>query len=346
MRIVRLDVSDRAVTQACHEVAQAALVAEDPFGPPLSARALRARLEHPRDPVDAWYVPGETGDNVLGWYYLELPALENLDRASLNLFVQPSRGRRGIGGELLRHAAERAVAHGRSVLSHQAFQGSAGEAFAARAGSVPSLLDARRVLVLGKIPPGHVAALRAEAARAATGYSLVSWVGRTPDEYVDGYAAMHAAMNDAPRDPGEEPQVWDAQRVRERIDSSRALQGRHLYTLAALEVATGEMAALTEVETDQENPEWGHQQITAVARPHRGHRLGLLVKTAMLDWLATAEPTMTRIVTGNAAVNRYMIAINEALGYELLDPQMSFYELAVADARGFPKRAAGAVAAD
>ena len=72
----------------------------------------------------------------------------------------------------------------------------------------------------------------------------------------------------------------------------------------------------------------------------------MLVKTAMLDWLATAEPTLARIATGNAAVNRYMIAINEALGYELLDPQVQFYELAVADARGFPKRAAGAVAAD
>jgi GNAT superfamily N-acetyltransferase/RimJ/RimL family protein N-acetyltransferase len=335
MRIVRLDVSDRAATQACYEVVRAALVAEDPFGPPTSARTLRGRLEHPHDPIEAWYVPGETGDDVLGWYYLELPALENLDRASLRLFVHPSRRRRGIGGELLRHAAERAAAHGRSVLIIGATQGSAGEAFAARARSVPGLLDARRVLVLDKIPPGRVAALRAEAARVAAGYALVSWAGRTPDEYVAGYAAMHAAMNDAPRDPGEEPQVWDAQRVRERIDNSRALLGRHMYTLAALEVATGEMAAVTEVETDPENPGWGHQQITAVARPHRGHRLGMLVKAAMLDWLATAEPTMARIVTGNAAVNGYMIAINEALGYELLDPKVQFYELAVADALAF-----------
>jgi GNAT superfamily N-acetyltransferase len=331
MRIVELDVSDRAATQACHEVVQAALVAEDPFGPPDSVRALRGRLEHPRDPIDAWYVLDETGD-VLGWYYLELPALENLDRASLYLYVHPASRRRGIGGELLRHAAERAAAHGRSVLSSWAIQGSAGAAFAARAGSVPGLLDVRRVLVLGKIPAGHVATLRAEAARAAAGYSLVSWAGRTPDEYVAGYAAMHGVMNDAPRDPGEEPQVWDVQRVREWIDDSRALRDRHIYTLAALEVATGEMAAATEIEIDRENPEWGHQLITAVARPHRGHRLGLLVKAAMLDWLATAEPTLARIVTGNAAVNRYMISINEALGYELLEPQVQFYELAVADA--------------
>ncbi len=331
---MRLDVADRAATQACHEVLRAALTVDDPPGPPISIRALRGWLEHPFDPIEAWCVAGETGEGLLGWYFLELPTRENLDRASLNLFVHPSRRRRGIGGNLLRHAAERATANGRAVLSHWAFQGSAGETFAARAGSVPSLLDARRVLILDKLPTGHVAALRAEAARAAAGYSLVWWAGRTPDEHVAGYAAMFDAMNDAPRDPGEEPAVWDVQRVRTQVDESRALRGRHIYTLAALEVATGEMAAATEIEVDPENPEWGHQLLTAVARPHRGHRLGLLVKTAMLDWLATAEPTLARIVTGNAAVNQHMIAINEALGFELLDPQMSFYELAVADALG------------
>jgi GNAT superfamily N-acetyltransferase len=332
MRIVRLDVSDRAATQACHEVVRATLEADDPFGPPISARSMRARLEHPSDPSEAWCIPGETGNNPLGWYDIALPALENRDRASLHLYVHPSGRRRGIGGELLRHAAERAASFERSVLSGEAIQDSAGAAFALSAGAAPGLVDSRRVLVLAAIPPGHVAALREEAARAAAGYSLVSWAGRTPDEYVAGYAEMHRAMNDAPRGEGIEAEVWDARRVRERIDASRALRGRHVYSLAALDTATGEMAAVTEVESDQDNPEWGHQHITAVARSHRGHRLGMLVKTAMLDWLATAEPAMARIVTWNAAVNRYMIAINEALGYELLDPQERFYELAVTDA--------------
>jgi len=71
-----------------------------------------------------------------------------------------------------------------------------------------------------------------------------------------------------------------------------------------------------------------------VTRPHRGHRLGLLVKTAMLDWLAEAEPQLERIVTGNAAVNQHMIAINEELGYELLEPLGQSYEVPVADLPG------------
>ena len=54
-----------------------------------------------------------------------------------------------------------------------------------------------------------------------------------------------------------------------------------------------------------------------MTRQHRGHRLGLLVKTAMLDWLAEAEPAIERIETGNAAANDHMIAVNDVLGFEL-----------------------------
>lgn len=112
------------------------------------------------------------------------------------------------------------------------------------------------------------------------------------------------------------------------------LFGSRGYSVAALCDATGEMAALTQVEADPVHPEWGHQQITAVARPHRGHRLGLLVKAAMLEWLAAAEPTMRRVVTWNAASNKHMVDINEALGLELLASLSQHFEIPVADAMG------------
>jgi len=242
--------------------------------------------------------------------------------------------RRGIGTALLRHAAGRAAHDGRSVLGSGAFQDSAGAAFAARAGAVPGLVEARRVLVLGQIPAGRVAFLREQAAQAATGYSLVSWDGRTPDEYLARCAEVENAMADAPHDAGEEPEVWDADRFREQVDDLREKRGRHVYTLAALHDASGEMAAVTAVEPDPDHPEWAYQQLTAVTRPHRGHRLGLLVKAAMLEWLAEAEPRLERIVTGNAAVNQHMIAINEELGYELLEPLSQSQEVTVANLAG------------
>jgi GNAT superfamily N-acetyltransferase len=333
MRIVQGDASDRATTQACFEVARAAGETDDPLGPPWSLQRLRGWLQHTADPSETWVCADEATGVIQGWYFLILPEPENRDRALVYLTVHPSSRRRGIGTALLQHAAGRAARAGRSVLASGTFQDSAGAAFAVRAGAAPGLVEARRVQVLGKLPAGRVTFLREQAAQAATGYSLVSWDGRMPDEYLARYAEVENAMADAPHDAGQEARIWDADRIREYLDL-RERQGRRIYTLAALHVASGEMAAVTEVEADPDNPEWGHQLLTAVTRKHRGHRLGLLVKTAMLDRLAVAEPALGRIVTGNAAANRHMIAINEELGYELLRPLGQSYELPVADALG------------
>jgi hypothetical protein len=54
--------------------------------------------------------------------------------------------------------------------------------------------------------------------------------------------------------------------------------------------------------------------MTAVARAHRGHRLGLLLKVAMLGLLAEREPQIERILTYNAEPNQHMIAASEAPG--------------------------------
>src|ERR1700729_601022 len=331
MGIVRWDGTDPAAVRACHEVVTAAIAADDPSGPPRTLRRLRVCLTPPEQPIELWVAEGPAAGGIAGWYQLRLPDRENLDRAVLNLFVHPASRRGGLGRALLGHAAMRAADHGRSVLRGEGLQGTAGAAFATRAGATAGLVDARRVLALGEIPAGHIAALRERAARAAAGYSLVSWPGRTPDQYLTGFAGVLNAANDMPRDVGEEEEIWDPERVREQVDGLRARRGRHVYTIAALHAASGEMAALTDVEADPESPQWGFQLLTAVTRPHRGHRLGLLVKTAMLDWLAEAEPQLERIVTGNAAVNQHMIAINQELGYQLLEPPGQSYEIAVAD---------------
>jgi RimJ/RimL family protein N-acetyltransferase len=87
------------------------------------------------------------------------------------------------------------------------------------------------------------------------------------------------------------------------------------------------VAALTQLEVDPDSPEWGHQGLTAATRPHRGHRLGLLVKAAMLQWLGQAEPGLERIETGNADANEHMIAVNETLGFQPLEPFWQWYRL-------------------
>ena len=95
---------------------------------------------------------------------MELPDLENRDRAFAIPVVHPASRRRGIGGELLRHVLERAKENGRTVLDTVVLQGSAGEAFARHAGFTRGLPEARRMLDLRKVPAGQFARLRETAA--------------------------------------------------------------------------------------------------------------------------------------------------------------------------------------
>jgi GNAT superfamily N-acetyltransferase len=340
MRIERVDPADAGLVRACHAVHEAAAAVDDPaWSPPLSLAMYSAFVRHdwPGDPAETWYVAGDPagpagqGEPVAGTCYLQLPDLENRDRAFMVLTVHPAFRRKGVGRALLRHAARRAEAGRRDFLDAAAVQCSAGEAFARRAGAETGLPHARRVIDLRKVEPGRLAGLRADAAEHAAGYSLRPWTGTTPEAERGRVAALHNAMNDAPREEGWfEDDIWDADRVRDRDDIRTRFGGNRGYAVAAVHDATGEMAALTRVWVDPAYPAWGYQGLTAVTRPHRGHRLGLLTKATMLDWLMRAEPRLERIETTNADSNSYMIAVNEALGFELAEPGYEFFAFRVA----------------
>jgi RimJ/RimL family protein N-acetyltransferase len=334
MRIVRLDAADDDGLRACHEVHKAAQAVDDPHEPPMSLAVFRVWLFRGWDsnPGEVWFVPGEQAGQVVALYRLDLPDMEDKDRGFLLTTVHPTARRAGIGREVLRHAAGRAAANERTVLGGVAVQGSAGEAFARRVGAKPGLVEARRMLDLRAVPVGQFARLREEAAAKAAGYTVVTWAGPTPEEYLGRVADAFNAMNDAPRDEGYEDSIWDAERIRERADLILRQTDVRGYTVAALDDATGEMAGFSQVEVDPAHPEWGYQGLTSVTRPHRGHRLGLLTKAAMLEWLATAEPQIEQIVTGNAESNKHMIAVNETLGFQLYGPGWQFCEIPVKDA--------------
>ena len=76
--------------------------------------------------------------------------------------------------------------------------------------------------------------------------------GPAPEEYLGLVAAAFNAMNDAPSDEGWEEETWDADRVRDRAGRIVRLAGVRGYSVVALHGATGEPAALTQVEVDPE----------------------------------------------------------------------------------------------
>jgi len=333
MHIERVDLADADTIRACFQVFLAAQQVDEPDGPWFTERPFRGWMTvgWGGDPREAWLARDLHGP-VAGWYRLELPDLENIDQADLVLVVHPARRRHGLGRALLEHAAARAAEHGRSVLNGGTRHGTGGVAFARAMGAEPGLVDVQRVMDVRAMSDDQLARLRESAEQAAAGYSLVSWTGLVPEDFLGQAAALFAALNDAPHDPHIAPAVWDAQRVRQRVNGLRPDYGLRTYGIAAVKEDTGEPAALTEVGVDPADPGWGHQMLTGVTREHRGHRLGLLVKTAMVEWLRAAEPQLEQ--TWNAESNRYMIAVNEALGYTILGQPANWWRLEVAAVLG------------
>ncbi len=332
MRIEQFNpVTDSLQLRACHRMLEAAKPADDPNGPPISLPGFTGwwGVGWNGDPRETWLATDVSGEAV-GCYLLELPELDNTKVGGLLPLVAVSRRRSGTGRALLRHAAGRAAQAGRTLLRGDTAAESPGAAFARACGARRGLIEVRRLLDVTALPADHLRRLRGTAEPAAAGYSLVSWQGPVPDDYLGQVATINEAMADAPRHAGEEAQYWDAARV---VASDRRVtaQGIRLYSVAARCDTTGELAALTQLGVDPEHPAWGFQELTAVTRPHRGHRLGLLVKVAMLELLAVREPQISRVITGNTDTNEHMIAINAALGFQVLDQWVS-WDLEVADA--------------
>jgi GNAT superfamily N-acetyltransferase len=228
--------------------------------------------------------------------------------------VAPDRRRAGVGNALLRHARARAAELGRHTLTSAVLAGTPGDAFARTVGAQASLVENRRILDVPAIPGDRLARLRAEATAYAAAYTLTHWEGRTPEQWLNPVAQLNEAMADAPHGDGEQPQVWDADRVRLADQLSEA-KGLRRYSVAAVHAGTGDLAALTQLSIEEADPSWGHQEMTAVARAHRGHRLGLLTKVDMLELLALREPAVRFVQTWNGETNAHMVAINEALGF-------------------------------
>lgn len=311
--------TEPAKVQACYGMYRAARPVDDPHGPAMSFRRFADALIEGWEgtPQECWLIPRDADGVWPGYYVLELPQHENTHMAPVNLIVPLARRRAGIGTAMLRHAADRAVANGRTLLRDSTRADSAGAAFALAVGAQLAGTEVKRGLDVRAIPDGLLAGLRAEAEPKAAGYSVLTWRDETPEEYIEPSVAAINALGDSPLDLGEEPEVYDAARIRES-DEQCIRQGLRMYSVAAWHDATGTMAGITQVAVDEGVEDWGLQFITAVVREHRGHRLGMLIKVAMLDWLAAAEPQLRWISTGNAQSNQYMIGINARLGFQVL----------------------------
>ncbi|MGZ8745443.1 MAG: N-acetyltransferase family protein, partial [Nocardioides sp.] len=269
------------------------------------------------------FLAGDDGA-VVGLAEYSTSQWDNHHLAWLWVSVRPSERRRGHGSALVELMADRARAEGRSTVGVGGWDNEAGRAFAKRHGFELKSQEVCRRQYLADLDRDALAARQREALQHATAYELVRRLGRTPDDELAALAAVTEAINDAPTDDLDvEDEVFSAERVRD-YETAQLGQGQRLHRVFARHRESGELAGHTVVAVSGERPENAEQHDTSVVRAHRGHRLGLLLKTDMLDWLAETQPQVTSVETWNAESNDAMIGVNEILGYRVMGRALQF----------------------
>ncbi|HEU4422685.1 MAG TPA: GNAT family N-acetyltransferase [Pilimelia sp.] len=314
-----LDKLDGPEIAGAVSVVEAARAVDSPYMMGWTLSSYAGRLRHGWDgdaPLIA--VTRDEDDRVTGVGELVLPQWDNRHIALFGIAVDPAARRRGLGRALFHAAVEEARARGRTVIMSECAEGSAGEPFFPAMGLARAYVAVQRRQDLRAVDWDWLDEQYADAQRHAEGYDLVRLPGAVPDELLPDIVTMTEAINDAPTDELDvEDEVFSPERVR-LFEAAHAARNRRLYRIVARQRDTGVLAGHTVVGVDAERPWHGWQYDTSVVRAHRGHRLGLLLKIAMMRWLREDEPQVRTVDTTNAASNRHMIQVNEAIGYRVV----------------------------
>lgn len=258
-------------------------------------------------------------DRIVGHASLELPTWGNTHMGFVSCAVHPAHRGRGIGRQLLDVQVEAARAAGRSMLLTFTLRDTPTPRFLTANGFDIAQLNTQRRIEPQQLDHEAIKALADEAAAVAADYELVQLEGPASEEWLPELASLAEAMNDAPLDDTDlEPEVSSPERLRD-YDLAMAARGQRVYRLLARHRHTGEWAGQTLLCVDELRPGVAMQEDTSVLPAHRGHRLGLLLKTTMLLWMRQRHPELRSIDTWNADSNTHMIEVNERLGAFVLN---------------------------
>ena len=318
MNVRPIDPNDDDELGAWWAVQHASHLADWPDDSPMTFNAARAMAIGGFGAKHFVLAVAEDGPGqVVGCSMLGMPDRDNTGVVEVDIQVDPAHRRRGAGRALALHAEEVAAGEQRTVLAGGYEEpldvAPPAAAFATALGYAPALLEVRRDLHL-PVAPALLDELEAACAPSATGYGIVTWQEPTPDELVAGRLEVERAMEDAPRgDLDYEPLTWDEARLRGG-EATMAEIGP-VFCAGAIAIESGDLVALTALGVPRETPENGNQFGTMVLAPHRGHRLGTLVKIANIREVMRHSPQTRKVRTWNGETNAFMSQVNDDMGY-------------------------------
>jgi GNAT superfamily N-acetyltransferase len=330
LEVRKIDVDSDAEVRRVYEIARAALLHERPDAPMWSERECVEELrgDDPGELIDA-YGAFSAGEMVGASIFVAFRN-DNLEKAFVEVWVEPELRRRGIGTAIADHLTDVARAHGRSTMLAQASypfdrrEDHPYRRFAEVLGYRLALTQIRRYLTL-PVPDDRISAWVDEAAPHHDDYRIESYEGLLPDHLIPSFCYVTNQLAvDAPQ--GDE--TWEAESMTPDDYKARhelnVAAGRRVLHTVGIDEASGDVVAFTTLSLTDEDPLNVHQWGTLVRKDHRGHRLGLAVKAHALADLQARYPERRRISTTNAEVNAHMVGINERMGFEPVEVEGEF----------------------
>lgn len=269
------------------------------------------------------------GDRMVGTAVLWSFLLDNLDKAAFHVNVDVPERRRGIGRAMVERLERTAEEDGRSRILTDAKlpiddrEGHAYQQFAEACGYELFNYEVVRHLVL-PVPDEDIQAMVEEAAPRHEDYTMETFVGLVPDELVASLCVLLGQLAvDAPTGAVDfEEEVVTPQRYAEMVRTIDAM-GRARYETVALTPAR-QVVAHSTLAVPLEGSTTVYQWGTFVHREHRGHKLGLATKAVNLRAVQAARNDLTLVTTQNAETNRYMVSINERIGFQPVEVAAEF----------------------
>lgn len=334
MEIIEFNAGDPDLIDRAFALLTAAHDADTPENPDLPERFFRTLFTHTFPGRKRHWFAAVKDGLAVGYARANFFTDENRELAMIEVVVHPDHRRQGIGTALLAHVERFCAENGRTTLitgTPVFWEGGPeraeiGAQALERRGYSRALTTVNRRSPIDPLGADEENRRFTEAlAKAGEAYELRQWIGPVPEDLLDTMCRMESMIiSEIPL--GEldfEPEQVSPEKLRAK-EAVYAAEGRSWSHAVAVERATGEVRAWTEVAVDEGAERDGFQGITIVDPAHRGHRLGLLLKIANLRQLREHFPTIEYIWTDNADVNAPMIAINELLKYTTVDANAEY----------------------
>lgn len=320
IEITEVDVHDEAALRQWWEVGRAASAERSHDAWP-AWEVSRRSLPLARTDSVLTLLTAHEGDDAVGSALLLTFLLDNTHMADMTPYVDPTHRRRGVGRLLLADVEERVRRAGRSTVVSSAFSpvdiDSPGLLFARACGYEVASEEETKVVHLAESRPLWPE-LQAEVAAEQGDYDYVLFAKHCPEEHIAGFCALLSGFTTSiPTGLDLREAAWTPERLRES-EQQRASVG--VTPVVALAIAPdGSVAGFSDVRINEFDPTNAAVGGTMVRPADRGHRLGLGMKLLTHRFLMDHYPDCAWVETGNAGVNAPMNAVNERMGYRVVE---------------------------